>query len=106
MRRLALLALVSLLPLGSAKSQVVVRGGFDIGVRLPRIVRVQIGHRGPSHRPHRVDTRSRGHWEVRQERVWVEPAYEYRRDACGRYYRVCVGQGHWTYVERRVWVQC
>jgi hypothetical protein len=33
------------------------------------------------------------------EKVWIEPCYETRYDACGRPYRVLVKPGHWTTVE-------
>jgi hypothetical protein len=64
-----------------------------------------------------------GHFEERCERVWVPgaptqvwvaPVYEWRRDACGRSFQVCVRPGHWETVcspgrweERRtrVWVE-
>lgn len=48
-----------------------------------------------------------GHYEIVLENVWVEgatqpvwcaPAYEWRRDACGRWFKVMVAPGHWTNV--------
>jgi len=64
---------------------------------------------------------SPGHYElVREpvwipgcsERVWAEPVFEWRRDACGRLFRVELRAGYWKnisrpghyeYRSRRVW---
>ena len=101
MRRLILAAFAVLLPLSTASSQVVVRGG--IGISFGSHVRVHSGY----HRPTRVHAPApRGYWRTVCDRVWVEPCYEWRRDACGRYYKVCVRPGYWSQVERRVWVGC
>lgn len=63
-----------------------------------------------------------GHYETVRERVWIpfrvqkvwiEPAYEWRRDSCGRAFMACVSTGHYEMVEHpgryehrstRVWV--
>jgi hypothetical protein len=50
-----------------------------------------------------------GHYEIVRERVWVpgcvtkvwvEPAYEWRRDVCGRTYSSCVATGHYEMVKQ------
>jgi len=50
-----------------------------------------------------------GHYETVRERVWVpgrvqrvwfEPAYEWRRDACGRAILACVSVGHYEMVRQ------
>lgn len=63
-----------------------------------------------------------GHFETRcqqvfvpgeSQQVWVPPVYEWRYDACGRAYQVCVQGGYWRTVcspghyenrEVQVWV--
>jgi hypothetical protein len=48
-----------------------------------------------------------GHYEVVLQPVWVEgparevwcaPAYQWRRDSCGRLFKIMVSPGHWTTV--------
>lgn len=36
----------------------------------------------------------------RCERVWIEPAYRYQRDSCGRLVRVLACAGYWQTVNR------
>ncbi|MCA8970275.1 MAG: hypothetical protein KDC95_10840 [Planctomycetes bacterium] len=43
-----------------------------------------------------------GFWETVRERVCVPAVYEWRRDACGRSYRVCVSPEHFEWRCRRV----
>ncbi|MFN0206694.1 MAG: hypothetical protein ACKVS6_10340 [Planctomycetota bacterium] len=49
-----------------------------------------------------------GHYVTRYEQVyipgcwrdvWVDAVYEWRRDACGNYIKVCVRAGYWTKVQ-------
>jgi len=48
-----------------------------------------------SYRRGRYETRCEQVWVPgRQERVWIEPRYEWRHDPCGRRYRVLVCAGH------------
>ncbi len=82
------------------------------------------GHPYPAPRP--VATQREwvpGHFETvedrvwiqaRSERVWVEPVYQWRYDACGRATRVCVQPGYWNTVcapahfetcPRQVWIE-
>lgn len=44
-----------------------------------------------------------GYWETVRERVVVPAVYEWRRDACGRPYRVCVRPECVEWRERQVW---
>lgn len=54
-------------------------------------------HYGTSriYRRGRYETRCEQVWiPARQERVWIEPRYEWRHDPCGRRYRVLIRAGH------------
>lgn len=59
-------------------------GGYHIEVRSPR-------------------ASSCGYWEVVRERVHVPAVYEWRYDACGRPYRVCVRHACYEWRSRRVY---
>ena len=116
MRYLSCLILGVALLAGSATAQIRVRGGIGIDYRSPRIRTNHVQRHYPqrscrivprrSHRSHRRHHVRRGYWKTICERVWCPPVYEWRRDACGRYYRVCVRQGYYKNVSRRVWVRC
>ena len=129
MRILGCLFLGLLLPASVASSQVRVRSGARIDVRSPRTrkVKVRLPSRGVRvlpprrheksprgrrlrearqvRRHHATHCRCCGHWKTVRERVWIPPIYEWRRDACGRAYRVLVRHGHYRWVTRRVWVR-
>ena len=56
-----------------------------------------------------------GHFETREEKVWVEgserqvwvaPVYDWRYDHCGRPYRVQLEVGHWTCVRSPGHFEC
>ena len=56
-----------------------------------------------------------GHYETREEKVWVEgterqvwvaPVYDWRYDHCGRPYRVQLEVGHWTCVRSPGHFEC
>lgn len=92
-------------------------------------IQVRFGDRSPRDcapaRPIGYDTREwiPGHYETiseqvwiagREERVWVEPAYAWQYDACGRARYGCVRAGFWKTVctpghfetcTRKVWVE-
>ena len=116
MRRLGLMFLVLLLPIGSARSQVRVRSGIGIEIGLPG---VRIRTHGHGHGHHRRVVRHyprrgrrvvapRHHVHARscyryvRERVWVPAVCEYRPDARGRYYRVIVSPGYYSFETRRI----
>jgi len=85
------------------------RGGHRVGHR--EVLRHRPVHRsGPRAGAHaiidgRCHTWVSGHWAVthericvspaRTERVWIQPVYGTRYDACGRAHRVVVRAGHW-----------
>lgn len=103
----------TLLPTAEAKAQIV-NIGFERQGPHGR-VGIGIGFGNPH--------RATGHWTIvrervwvegRCERVWIEPIYETRFDACGRPIQICIRQGYWhtvqhpgywNTVERRVWVE-
>lgn len=45
-----------------------------------------------------------GHYETRCEKIWIEPRYEWRHDACGRAFLACVAPGHFVTREVKVFV--
>ncbi len=45
-----------------------------------------------------------GYWKLVERRVLVPATFEWRRDSCGRYYRVCVRHSYYKTVQTRVWV--
>jgi hypothetical protein len=50
--------------------------------------------------PGRFETVSRHVWVAGcEERIWVEPTYSFRVDACGRTIRILVEDGHWTTIQ-------
>jgi len=65
--------------------------------------------------PAHHETRCEKVWvEGCEQRVWVEPAFEWRYDSCGRSFRFSAGGGHWKTVRTpghyetrtvQVWVQ-
>lgn len=83
---------------------------LHVGARIgPAALRVSlpIGRsaiRGHGHGDRRYERCSPRTYEKRvwvpasYRKVWVEPAYETRYDACGRRYRVLVREGHWRTV--------
>lgn len=128
MRFLTCLLLGVLLPAGEADAQIRVQGSVGINVRLPRVrihAQVPVSHSPRTHRrSHRRIARStrvvvappahrrgctprrhvRGRWKTVRQRVWVPAVYEWRRDACGRYFRVIVRHGYWHWSRHRIWV--
>ena len=96
---LALLAMTALGATAAAQPRTTVVGGpafrgvpvgvTSAGVRSVGALRTY--QRG------RYETRYQQVWVPgRQEQVWVEPLHEWRRDVCGRRYRVEVRPGHFT----------
>jgi hypothetical protein len=104
----------------------------DVGIQLhgkKGSIAVHIGNGGYGYRPapRPVGYSQRewvpGHYEVvqdrvwvagREEKVWVEPVYQWHYDPCGRATRVCVQEGYWKVVctpghyetcPRQMWVE-
>ncbi len=118
MRYLSLVVLASLIPLGSVESQRLGNGGRSNRARGPisqairsisTSVRRTLHRRFERNLPRTVHHRPRrhalcGYWKLVERRVLVPATFEWRRDSCGRYYRVCVRHSYYKTVQTRVWV--
>jgi hypothetical protein len=106
--------LKSLVLCTAAATAITTTAGADWGFTLGKkgqhgafALHLSSGH--PAHRPACASAPCRvwvpGHYaqrekkvwvEGRRTRVWIEPLYEIRRDACGRPIEVCVAPGHYA----------
>jgi len=97
------------------------RAGTDFELRFGKNTKggsfaIALSNRAPRER-HSEPRRSwvPGHFETRDERVWVDgaeqqvwvaPVYDWRYDHCGRPYRVQLEVGHWTCVRSPGHFEC
>ena len=57
--------------------------------------------------PGHFETRDEKVWvDGREQQVWVAPVYDWRYDQCGRPYRVQLEVGHWTCVRSAGHFEC
>ena len=103
----ALLLLALSLPAFSAQSAHAQEWSVDFSNRSVTVQATSRGHRVTARTcaprkvwvPGRYEVQMRKVWvEGHNRKVWVEPVYETRFDACGRPFRVLIAEGHYRLV--------